>query len=168
MINRNRVKSKASKVHPSQEAHHASHWSLVGSRHHAIRAISAVVAIALAPLVRVRRGLFAEPPCRQVYDRPRRGVIQIIDLNSSLISSTGRPAHPCRAIRPQSGRAIRRAGGGRPESPPCAWTRRSIQKKRACWVTWLRSPASALSLLHLDRLPVQPFGAGGRECTDEA
>src|SRR5207237_6921276 len=33
MINRNTVKSKASSVQPSQAAHHAYHWSLVGSFH---------------------------------------------------------------------------------------------------------------------------------------
>src|SRR5208282_3755456 len=34
MINRNTVKSKASKVQPSQAATQAYHWSLVGSFHH--------------------------------------------------------------------------------------------------------------------------------------
>src|SRR6516165_6785072 len=34
MINRNAVKSNASRVHPSQAATQAYHWSLVGSRHH--------------------------------------------------------------------------------------------------------------------------------------
>src|SRR5579863_4473438 len=34
MISRNMVKSKASRVQPSQAAHQASHWSLVGSFHH--------------------------------------------------------------------------------------------------------------------------------------
>jgi hypothetical protein len=34
MISRNMVKSKASSVQPSQAAHHAIHWSLVGSLHH--------------------------------------------------------------------------------------------------------------------------------------
>src|SRR6516225_340813 len=33
MISRNMVKSKASSVQPSQAAHHAIHWSLVGSFH---------------------------------------------------------------------------------------------------------------------------------------
>src|SRR5439155_23984250 len=33
MISRNTVKSKASSVQPNQPAHHASHWSLVGSFH---------------------------------------------------------------------------------------------------------------------------------------
>jgi hypothetical protein len=36
MISRNMVKSKASSVQPSQAAHHAIHWSLVGSLHHGI------------------------------------------------------------------------------------------------------------------------------------
>jgi hypothetical protein len=35
MISRNMVKSNASRVQPSQAAHHASHWSLVGSRYQA-------------------------------------------------------------------------------------------------------------------------------------
>src|SRR5690242_20725079 len=34
MISRKMVKSNASSVQPSQAAHHASHWSLVGSFHH--------------------------------------------------------------------------------------------------------------------------------------
>src|SRR5438034_11622427 len=33
MISRKTVKSKASRVHPSQAAHQAYHWSLVGSFH---------------------------------------------------------------------------------------------------------------------------------------
>src|SRR5215472_8168761 len=36
MISRNTVKSNASRVQPSQAAHHAYHWSLVGSFHHAM------------------------------------------------------------------------------------------------------------------------------------
>src|SRR5215469_4512469 len=36
MIRRNTVKSKASSVQPSHAAHHAYHWSLVGSLHHEI------------------------------------------------------------------------------------------------------------------------------------
>src|SRR5436190_1517267 len=35
MIRRKTVKSNASRVQPSQAAHHAYHWSLVGSLHHA-------------------------------------------------------------------------------------------------------------------------------------
>src|SRR5215510_11027008 len=35
MISRNTVKSNASRVQPSHAAHHAYHWSLVGSFHHA-------------------------------------------------------------------------------------------------------------------------------------
>src|SRR5215470_11018239 len=35
IISRKTVKSKASSVQPSQAAHHAYHWSFVGSRHHA-------------------------------------------------------------------------------------------------------------------------------------
>src|SRR5499426_1509441 len=42
MISKNTVKSNASSVHPSQAAHHAIHWSLVGSFHHGIRAVSAI------------------------------------------------------------------------------------------------------------------------------
>src|SRR5215471_15885142 len=37
MIKRKTVKSKASRVHPSHAAHHAYHWSLVGSFHHGMR-----------------------------------------------------------------------------------------------------------------------------------
>src|SRR5690349_13566902 len=36
MIKRKTVKSNASSVHPSQAAHQAYHWSLVGSFHHGI------------------------------------------------------------------------------------------------------------------------------------
>src|SRR5882757_4686481 len=45
MISRKTVKSNASSVQPSQAAHHAYHWSLVGSRHHATRPAS-IAAIA--------------------------------------------------------------------------------------------------------------------------
>src|SRR3954470_21121817 len=45
MIRRNTVKSNASSVQPSQAAHHAYHWSLVGSRHHATVAASAAIAM---------------------------------------------------------------------------------------------------------------------------
>src|SRR5207248_9749901 len=45
MISRKTVKSNASRVQPSQAAHHAYHWSLVGSRHHAMVAASAAVAM---------------------------------------------------------------------------------------------------------------------------
>src|SRR5947207_10773261 len=46
MIKRKTVKSKASRVQPSQAAHQAYHWSLVGSLHQATRAVSAPIAIA--------------------------------------------------------------------------------------------------------------------------
>src|SRR6266852_6218037 len=46
MIKRKTVKSKASRVQPSQAAHQAYHWSLVGSLHQATRAPSAPIAIA--------------------------------------------------------------------------------------------------------------------------
>src|SRR6267143_378056 len=49
MISRKTVKSKASRVQPSQAAHHAYHWSLSGSRHQATRAASAPIAIAPSP-----------------------------------------------------------------------------------------------------------------------
>src|SRR5260370_30563715 len=49
MISRKTVKSKASRVQPSQAAHHAYHWSLVGSFHQAIRAASTPVGIATPP-----------------------------------------------------------------------------------------------------------------------
>src|SRR5437879_6422169 len=65
MISKNTVKSNASSVHPSQAAHHASHWSLVGSLHQGSRAVSA---IAIAHLS-FHGGSFAEPcspPPRQV------------------------------------------------------------------------------------------------------
>src|SRR6266849_5245927 len=61
MISRNTVKSKASRVQPSQAAHQAYHWSLVGSRHQATRAASTPIAIAPSP---TQVGSFAEP-CRQ-------------------------------------------------------------------------------------------------------
>jgi hypothetical protein len=41
---RKMVKSKASRVHPSQAATQASHWSLVGSFHHGIGCVFAVAA----------------------------------------------------------------------------------------------------------------------------
>src|SRR5437879_12977109 len=58
MIKRKTVKSKASRVQPSQAAHHAYHWSLSGSRHQATRAASAPIAIAPSP---TQAGSFLEP-----------------------------------------------------------------------------------------------------------
>src|SRR5215472_17697007 len=49
MISRNTVKSKASKVQPSHAAHHAYHWSLVGSFHHGILFMVSTAAIIHAP-----------------------------------------------------------------------------------------------------------------------
>src|SRR6201997_622418 len=50
MISRNTVKSKASNVQPSQAAHQAYHWSLVGSFHHGMGVVlAAAVAIAYLP-----------------------------------------------------------------------------------------------------------------------
>src|SRR5579864_2419423 len=49
MISRNTVKSNASSVQPSQAAHHAYHWSLVGSRHQATRLTDSALAIVLLP-----------------------------------------------------------------------------------------------------------------------
>src|SRR5204863_10015131 len=58
MIKRKTVKSNASSVQPSQAAHHAYHWSLVGSRHHATRPAS----IAAIAHLSVRSGpISAEP-----------------------------------------------------------------------------------------------------------
>src|ERR1044071_8200610 len=45
MISRNTVKSNASSVQPSQAAHHAYHWSLVGSLYQGTRAASTAVDI---------------------------------------------------------------------------------------------------------------------------
>src|SRR6516162_11200131 len=45
MISRNTVKSKASKVQPSQAAHQAYHWSLVGSFHHGMSVTVSTAAI---------------------------------------------------------------------------------------------------------------------------
>src|SRR6202035_1256256 len=53
MISRNTVKSKASSVQPSQAAHHAIHWSLVGSFHHGTAAAApTTVAMAHPSLMR--------------------------------------------------------------------------------------------------------------------
>src|SRR6516164_6268312 len=50
MISRNTVKSKASNVQPSQAAHQAYHWSLVGSFHHGMGLmLGAAVAIVNLP-----------------------------------------------------------------------------------------------------------------------
>jgi hypothetical protein len=45
MISRNTVKSNASRVYPSQAAHHAYHWSLVGSFHHGMGFTDSTAAI---------------------------------------------------------------------------------------------------------------------------
>src|SRR5216684_1776601 len=49
MISRNTVKSNASRVQPSQAAHQAYHWSLVGSFHHGISAAWTPIAITHPP-----------------------------------------------------------------------------------------------------------------------
>ena len=55
MISRNTVKSNASSIQPSQAATQASHWSLVGSRHHGICRETSTAAI--TPSLRFRRAL---------------------------------------------------------------------------------------------------------------
>src|SRR5262249_46913477 len=57
MISRNTVKSKASSVQPSHAAHHAYHWSLVGSRHHAMFFTVSTAAIPATSLLRRARSL---------------------------------------------------------------------------------------------------------------
>src|SRR5215471_12904757 len=52
MISRNTVKSKASSVQPNQAAHHAYHWSLVGSFHQTILSTVSTAAIVHTPLQR--------------------------------------------------------------------------------------------------------------------
>ena len=57
MISRNTVKSKASSVHPSQPAHHAIHWSLVGSFHQGRGlAVSTIAVITHTSMSRVEPG----------------------------------------------------------------------------------------------------------------
>src|SRR5579875_3287829 len=67
MINRKIVKSKASRVQPSQAAANAYHWSLVGSFHHGTRRpTSAAVAMSNLPFA-------AAPcwePCCRLYTAP--------------------------------------------------------------------------------------------------
>src|SRR2546421_954582 len=62
MISRKTVKSNASSVQPSQAAHHAYHWSLVGSRHHATRPAS----IAAIAHLSVRSGPISAGPYPRV------------------------------------------------------------------------------------------------------
>src|SRR6516225_133231 len=50
MIKRKTVKSNASNVQPSQAAHHASHWSLVGSFHHGMALTVCAVTIFHLPV----------------------------------------------------------------------------------------------------------------------
>src|SRR5215831_19025339 len=52
MISRKTVKSKASRVQPSQAAHQAYHWSLVGSFHHGTLLIASRSTVAMAFLSR--------------------------------------------------------------------------------------------------------------------
>src|SRR5215831_8214840 len=56
IISRKTVKSKASSVQPSQAAHHAYHWSFVGSRHHATRPASIAAIRHLSCSIRVLFG----------------------------------------------------------------------------------------------------------------
>src|SRR5215468_3266142 len=59
MISRNTVKSNASRVQPSHAAHHAYHWSLVGSFHHAVLFTVSTAAM-------VRASLFRSAPVRSL------------------------------------------------------------------------------------------------------
>src|SRR6202022_4237903 len=61
MISRNTVKSKASRVHPSQAAHQAYHWSLVGSFHQGMLFTVSTAAIRYLPF----RSALCLEPCRQ-------------------------------------------------------------------------------------------------------
>src|SRR6266481_991697 len=62
MINRKTVKSKASRVHPSQAAHQAYHWSLVGSFHQGM-----LFMVSTAAMLSPSPSKAAPPlePCRQ-------------------------------------------------------------------------------------------------------
>src|SRR5207237_845996 len=51
MINRNTVKSNASRVQPSHAAHQAYHWSLVGSFHHGTGFTVSLSTAAMMPLL---------------------------------------------------------------------------------------------------------------------
>src|SRR5215831_1350053 len=57
MISRNTVKSKASRVQPSQAAHQAYHWSLVGSFHQGMLSTVSTAAIRYLP--------FRSAPCAE-------------------------------------------------------------------------------------------------------
>src|SRR5215813_2539654 len=61
MIKRKTVKSKASRVHPSQAAHQAYHWSLVGSFHQGMLFNVSTAAIRYLPF----RSAPRLEPCRQ-------------------------------------------------------------------------------------------------------
>src|SRR5206468_9198198 len=77
MIKRKTVKSKASRVQPSQAAHHAYHWSLVGSFHQGIAPASIPVAMALLSTL---DGSFAEP-CGQL-----RNAVQKCQPNCRIVA----------------------------------------------------------------------------------
>src|SRR6266436_1241061 len=61
MISRKTVKSKASRVHPSQAAHQAYHWSLVGSFHQGMLFTLSTAAMRHLPC----RSAPCSKPCRQ-------------------------------------------------------------------------------------------------------
>src|SRR5215469_12108412 len=65
MISRNTVKSKASSVQPNQAAHHAYHWSLVGSFHHTI-----LFTVSTAAIVHLSLFKSARPAGSLPYSRP--------------------------------------------------------------------------------------------------
>src|SRR6476646_5180378 len=103
MINRKIVKSNASRVQPSQAATQASHWSLVGSFHHAtVFAVSAATAMTFLPLSvpddrdrdRVPESCYIPDYSQRDYQRQaarRRNVVPI--------SGEERPARPGAAGR---------------------------------------------------------------------
>src|ERR1700730_15902783 len=61
VISRKTVKSKGSRVHPSQAAHQAYHWSLVGSFHQGMLFTVSTAAIRYLPF----RSALCLEPCRQ-------------------------------------------------------------------------------------------------------
>src|SRR5437016_7008605 len=65
MISRKTVKSKASRVHPSQAAHQAYHWSLVGSFHQGMLFTLSTAAMRHLP--------FASAPCSEPCRQNKAG-----------------------------------------------------------------------------------------------
>src|SRR5262249_7065095 len=111
MISRNTVKSKASRVHPSQAAHQAYHWSLLGSFHHGILFTVSTAAMVITPCSSP-----ASPSVAASVKQLCGNVMANFQLHDAVIGG----AHPPRDLRIADGISRQRCA---PISVEVSWGR---------------------------------------------